>query len=66
MKSRRFARKHCARAVEREVDKALKRDPRNPDLLALKGSVGDTLSDLEILDLLEGYNATGKVIHTPQ
>ena len=66
MKSQRFARKHCRRIVNAELDKALKRDPRNPDLLALKGSIGDTLLDSEILELLAGYNATGKVIHTPQ
>lgn len=66
MKSRRYARKHCARIVDAELRKALKRDPHNPDLLALEGSRGDTLSDLEILELLTGYQQTGKVIHERQ
>lgn len=44
------------------LNQALRRFPNDPDLLALKGSRGDTLSDEEILRYLKDKMATGKVI----
>jgi hypothetical protein len=49
-----------------EIDAALLRSPNDLDLLALKGSLGDTLSDEEVLQLLKDWNETGKVIHERQ
>lgn len=66
MKGQRWARKHIARVIDAELRKALKRAPNDPELLAIKGSYGDTLSDPEVLRYLEDYNKTGKVIHERQ
>jgi hypothetical protein len=49
-----------------EIDAALIRAPNDLDLLALKGSLGDTLSDKEVLQLLKDWNETGKVLNERQ
>jgi hypothetical protein len=46
-----------------ELIKAIKVCDASDDLLSIIGSYGDTLSDSEILHLLQEYNRTGKVIH---
>ncbi len=56
----------CKAAIASELYKALERLEAPPDLLSIIGSYGDTLSDEEVLQLLRDWNATGKVIHTPQ
>lgn len=66
MKGQRWARKHIARTVDYEIRKALKRSPNDLDLLSLKGSIGDTLTDAEVLRYLEDWKKSGKVLHERQ
>lgn len=57
---------HSANAIIAELYKAFERLDAPPDLLAIVGSYGDTLSDDEVLRLLREYNRTGKVLHERQ
>ena len=52
--------------IAKQLYIATERFGADPDLLAIIGSYGDTLSDEEILRLLREYNATGKVLRRPQ
>jgi hypothetical protein len=36
------------------------------ELLAIARSMNDTLTDMEVLRMLEAYNRTGNVLHQPQ
>jgi hypothetical protein len=47
-----------------ELCRAIERFEVPPDLLSIIGSWGDTLDDSEILELLKGWNETGKVLHS--
>ena len=49
-----------------ELYKAFKRLDAPHELLAIIGSIGDTLSDAECLELLKDYNKTGEYLHTVQ
>lgn len=52
--------------IAAEISKALQRYDADEELLAIIGSWRDTLEDHEILQLLREFNATGRVLHTPQ
>jgi hypothetical protein len=45
---------------------ALERLGADQELLAIVGSMNDTLTDKDVLRMLEEYNRTGKVLHQPQ
>jgi len=49
--------------LAREIYRAFERLDAGPELLALIGSIGDTLGDDEIAQLLKDYNDTGECVH---
>jgi len=49
-----------------EIYAAMERLGADVELLAIIGSWCDTLTDGEVLALLQEYNATGRVLHRPQ
>ncbi len=52
--------------MARELYKAFKRLDAPHELLAIIGSLADTLSDAECLELLKDYNETGEYLYTVQ
>jgi hypothetical protein len=52
--------------ITAELYAALERLGADEELLAIVGSMSDTLTDREALRLLEEYNRAGKVLHQPQ
>jgi hypothetical protein len=49
-----------------ELYAALERIGADEELLAIVGSMNDTVTDKEVLRMLEEYNRTGNVLHQPQ
>ena len=52
--------------IARDIYTALERLGADEELLAIIGSWRDTLPDAEVLALLRGYNATGRMLHRRQ
>jgi hypothetical protein len=52
--------------ITAELYAALERLGADEELLAIVGSMNDTMNDQEILRLLEEYNRTGTVLHQPE
>jgi hypothetical protein len=53
------------RQIGRELHNALKRLGAGPELLAVVGRYGDTLSDAEVLNYLQELNAGRPVVAKP-
>ena len=52
--------------IAAELYAALERIGVDEELLAIVGNMNDTVTDKEVLRMLEEYNRTGKVLHEPQ
>jgi hypothetical protein len=52
--------------ITAELYAALERIGADEELLAIVGRMNDTLTDKEVLRMLEEYNRTGNVLHQPQ
>lgn len=52
--------------MAQDLYRAFKNPEAPPELLAIIGSMTDTLSDDECLSLLKDYNRTGEYLHTVQ
>jgi hypothetical protein len=52
--------------IAAELYAALERPGADPELLAIVGNMHDTLTDKEVLRLLEEYNRTGNALRQPE
>jgi hypothetical protein len=52
--------------ITAELYAALERIGADEELLAIVGNMNDTVTDKEVLRMLEEYNRTGNVLHQPQ
>jgi aryl-alcohol dehydrogenase-like predicted oxidoreductase len=52
--------------ITAELYAALERLGVDEELLAIVGSMNDTMTDKEVLRLLEEYNRSGKVMYQPE
>ena len=54
------------REIAAEIYRALQRLGADIDLLSIVGSYGDTLDDVDVLDLLREWNAGRPIMYTRQ
>jgi hypothetical protein len=57
---------HARQKIAAKLYAALERLRADDELLAIVGNMQDTLTDKEVLRLLEKYNRSGKVIRQPE